>query len=351
MSRSTGLSLAMQRVAAPLVLLACCSYGAPAHTNVLFIAVDDLRPEHGVYGGAAITPRIDAFAATATLFPRNYVQLAVCSPTRTSLLTGRYPDTTHITDLYKYFRSEGCNVTTLPQAFRDAGYLTLGAGKIFHPGHASGAGLFPDGGCPGCDGYNDPPSWDAYSNPSSSSLFPWNVSYGRSSYSLPEAQYPDTMHPDGQTAAYMVAQLRALASSGTGQPFFFAPGFLKPHLPFIFPSRFLSLYDNYVELAPDAAPVNAGPAPLLAFNEWGELKSYTDIAAVIKQGDINISSPQTAIMPPKKALELRRAYLAATSFNDELVGQLLDALDETGLSANTTVVLWGDHGEHITLKR
>jgi iduronate 2-sulfatase len=153
------------------------------------------------------------------------------------------------------------------------------------------------------------------------------------------------MHPDGQTAAYMVAQLRALASSGTGQPFFFAPGFLKPHLPFIFPSRFLSLYDNYTDLAPDAAPVDAGPAPLLAFNAWGELKSYTDIAAVIKQGDINISSPQTAIMPPKKALELRRAYLAATSFNDELVGQLLDALDETGLSANTTVVLWGDHGE------
>jgi arylsulfatase A-like enzyme len=332
---------------ATLALLSCSPVsGAPALTNVLFIAVDDLRPEHGVFGGAAVTPRIDAFASTAAVFPRNYVQLAVCSPTRTSLLTGRYPDTTHITDLFKYFRSEGCNVTTLPQAFRDAGYLTVGAGKIFHPGHASGAGLYPDGGCPGCGGYNDPPSWDAYSIPSSGNTYPWNITYGLSSYSLPEEKYPDAIHPDGQTAAYIVAQLRALASAGTGQPFFFAPGFLKPHLPFIFPSRFLSLYENYTELAPDAAPVNAGPAPTLAFNGWGELKLYTDIMALIKQGNINVSSPQTAIMPPEKALELRRAYFAATSFNDNLVGQLLDALDETGLSANTTVVLWGDHGEN-----
>ena len=112
------------------------AHGGGARSNVLFIAVDDLRPEHGVFGGAAVTPRIDAFAKTATTFHANYVQLAVCSPTRTSLLTGRYPDTTHINDLYKYFRAEGCNVTTLPQAFREAGYSTIGAGKIFHPGHA-----------------------------------------------------------------------------------------------------------------------------------------------------------------------------------------------------------------------
>ena len=326
-----------------MALLALAS-AAPPNTNILFIGVDDLRPEHGIFGGDAITPRIDAFAKTATTFLQNFVQLAVCSPTRTSLLTGRYPDTTHISDLYKYFRSEGCNVTTLPQAFRDAGFVTVGAGKIFHPGHASGAGLFPDGGCPGCGGYNDPPSWDAYSVPSSSSIFPWNITYGNSSYCLPEAEFPDAIHPDGQTAAFIISQLRAHAAAGSGRPFFFAPGFLKPHLPFIFPSRFILPYENYEVLAPDAAPVNAAPAPLLAFNAWGELKSYVDIKEAIARNNINTSTPATAIMPQAKALELRRRYLAATSFNDELVGQILDALDETGFAANTTVCLWGDHG-------
>ena len=235
----------------PIFLAIGAATAAVPTSNVLFIAVDDLRPEHGVYGGAAVTPRIDAFAKTATTFLRNYVQLAVCSPTRTSLLTGRYPDTTHISDLYKYFRSEGCNVTTLPEAFRQAGAVTVGAGKIFHPGHASGAGLYPNGGCSGCGGYNDPPSWDQYSLPTSSALYPWNITDGNSSYSLPEAEYPDALHPDGQTAAFIIAQLRAQAAAGTGRPFFLAPGFLKPHLPFIFPSRFLDPYSNYSELAQD----------------------------------------------------------------------------------------------------
>ena len=322
-----------------------CSCAAPLTTNVLFIAVDDLRPEHGVFGGAALTPRIDAFAKTATTFLRNYVQLAVCSPTRTSLLTGRYPDTTHISDLYKYFRTEGCNVTTLPQAFRLAGAVTIGAGKIFHPGHASGAGLYPDGGgCSGCGGYNDPPSWDAYSIPASSALYPWNVTDGNSSYPLPEAEYPDALHPDGQTAAYIIAQLRAHAAAGTGRPFFLAPGFLKPHLPFIFPSRFLEPYANYSELAQDEAPVSAAPAPPLAFTGWGELRNYADIAQLIAADGINLSTPATAIMPQQKAIELRRRYLAATSYNDALVGQVLDALEESGLKNNTVIVLWGDHG-------
>ena len=325
-----------------LALLAASSSAAPS--NVLFIAVDDLRPEHGVFGGAAVTPRIDAFAKTATVFTRNYVQLAVCSPTRTSLLTGRYPDTTHINDLFKYFRTEGCNVTTIPQAFREAGFATVGAGKIFHPGHASGAGLYPDGGCPGCNGYNDPPSWDSYSIPSSSAIYPWNVSYGNSSYVLPEAEYPDAVHPDGQTAAFIIAQLRAHAAAGSGRPFFFAPGFLKPHLPFIFPQRFLTPYENYDELAADAAPVNAAGAASMSFTGWAELKSYADIAALIARNDINVSTPATAVMPRLKAIELRRRYFAATSFNDALIGEVLDALDETGFAANTTVIIWGDHG-------
>ena len=82
----------------PSALMLC--YATALAKSVLFIAVDDLRPEHGVYGGHALTPNIDAFAKTALVFNRNYVQIGVCSPSRASLLTGRYPDTTHINDLW-----------------------------------------------------------------------------------------------------------------------------------------------------------------------------------------------------------------------------------------------------------
>jgi len=119
--------------------VATATAAAAPLTNVLFIAVDDLRPELGAYGAAHMsTPHIDALAASAVTFQRAFVQQAVCSPSRTSLLTGRYPDTTHVYDLWAYFRqtmTDGWNVTTLPQFFKKAGeYVVAGQGKIFHPG-------------------------------------------------------------------------------------------------------------------------------------------------------------------------------------------------------------------------
>jgi iduronate 2-sulfatase len=308
--------------------------------NVLFIAVDDLRPEHGVFGGDALTPNIDAFAKTALAFSNNNVQIGVCSPSRTSLLTSRYPDYTHVTDLYTYFRSAGCNVTTLPQAFRLSGYKTLGSSKIFHPGHASGSGVDWTGRNPcgaGCNGFNDPPSWNAYQEPPSNSRSPWNVTDGPSWLALDEAQYPVSLHPDSQSAAYIAAALGA--TSGSSAPFFFAAGFLKPHLPFIFPASFLEPYKSYSTLAPDrAAAVNQSEE---SWTGWGEIAAYSDIYPIAK--GLNLSVPG-AQMPQAKALELRRGYLAATSYNDWCVGQVLAALDASGHANDTVVVLWGDHG-------
>jgi iduronate 2-sulfatase len=314
----------------------------PVVPNVLFIAVDDLRPEHGVFGGDALTPNIDAFARTALRFPRNYVQIGVCSPSRTSLLTGRYPDTTHITDLWHYFRDVGCNVTTLPEAFRKAGYAVAGGGKIFHPGHASGAGDYPPvgGGCDGCDGYNDPPSWDYYVIPPAQSEWPWNASDAFSSMAVP-ANVSDSQHPDGQTAHFAAHWLANHSVADPGKPFFLAPGFLKPHLPFIAPQRFFDLYANYTSLAPDADP--AADEASLSWTGWSELSSYADISAIIKADNISLAHPSNS-MPRDKALELRRGYLAAVSFNDALVGTVLAALDASPFAGNTTVVLWGDHG-------
>jgi iduronate 2-sulfatase len=310
-----------------------------AAKNILFIAVDDLRPEHGAFGGAAITPNIDAFAKTATRFNMNNVQIGVCSPSRTSLLTGRYPDYTHITDLYTYFRDANCNVTTLPQYFRENGFQTLGSSKIFHPGHASGLGDYKNASkttCgAGCAGYNDPPSWDNYFIPPSNLLPPWSIVNNLSWHALDETLYPISLHPDSQSAAYIAA---ALASSTT-TPFFFAAGFLKPHLPFLFPAHFLDPYVAYNTLAPDRfAAVNESDA---AWTAWGELSNYADIKPIAETMNLTLPGAQ---MPISKALELRRGYLAATSYNDWCVGQVLDALDASGKAQETVVVLWGDHG-------
>jgi len=332
----------MRAASIALGLCVACAAAPSSTPNVLFIAVDDLRPEHGVFGGSAKTPNIDAFAANATVFLRNYVQIGVCSPSRTSLLTGRYPHSTHVTDLYKYFRSVGCNVTTLPEAFKDAGYTTVGANKVFHPGHASGAGLYPDGGgCPGCDGYNDPPSWSSYFIAPSNAVSPWNITYGDSWTALREnATYPFSSHPDAQAAAHIIAALKSFKEGG--QAFFAAPGFMKPHLPFIFPSRFLDQYADYNETAPDEEPARPAEASL-SWTGWSEFSNYADIAAVIAAKHINLSTPGN-YMPRAKQVEIRKAYLAAVSFNDAVVGLVLDALRSTGLEDSTVVVLWGDHG-------
>ena len=315
-----------------------------AAKNILFIAVDDLRPEHGVYGGAAITPNIDAFAKTATLFNNNNVQIGVCSPSRTSLLTGRYPDYTHITDLYTYFRDADCNVTTLPQYFRESGFHTLGSSKIFHPGHASGLGDYKNASettCgAGCGGYNDPPSWNDYFIPPSNLLPPWSLVYNLSWQALDETVYPIALHPDSQSAAFIAAALASSSSDAT--PFFFAAGFLKPHLPFLFPAHFLEPYVAYNTLAPDRfASVDESDA---SWTAWGELSGYADIKPIAEKMNLTVPGAQ---MPTKKALELRRAYYAATSYNDWCVGQVLDALEASGKAKETVVVMWGDHGWNL----
>ena len=116
---------------------------AAPRMNVLFLAVDDLRIQLGndhVPGTPNMsTPNLSKLASKSIFFKKAQVQQAVCSPTRTSLLTSRYPDTTRVWDLYSYWRTVGGNFTTIPQLFKNHGYHTVGNGKIFHPGHASGA--------------------------------------------------------------------------------------------------------------------------------------------------------------------------------------------------------------------
>jgi len=290
--------------------------------NILFIAIDDLRPALGCYGdAAAITPHIDRLAARGTVFRRAYCQQAVCSPSRLSLLSGRRPDTIRVWDLNTHFRETLPDLITLPQHFKNHGYSTRSIGKIFH---GSGAPA------------KDPPSWthpplydherDAttrYANPEN------RKGKGLKRASMEAAEVPDETYVDGLVCKDALAALDA--SKEDKQPFFLAVGFRKPHLPFCAPKKY---WDMHTSIPPPVSTRHPDGAPELALRSWMELEGYADI-------------PEDGQIDAEKAQALRNGYYACVTYIDALVGQLLDRLDELDLSKNTIICLWGDHGFHL----
>lgn len=289
--------------------------------NVLFIAVDDLKPALGCYGDPiARTPHVDALASEATLFLRAYCQQAVSGPTRASLLTGLRPEEVGVTELGTYMRALRPDVVTLPQAFREAGYETCSVGKIFHGDRNS----------------LDGPSWSVapvlyhYSRNEEYQL-PVNKT-GRKARAVEFSDAPDSCYFDVRIRDEALKRLTELSRSS--KPFFLAVGFLKPHLPFCAPDRFRELYDGVdfgLDSCDRALPVDA---PLIARHDSEELRGYTDI-------------PDLGPLTAAQQAELRRAYYACVSFTDENIGALLAGLRELGLYDQTLVVLWGDHGYHL----
>lgn len=309
--------------------------------NVLFIAVDDLRPELGCYGHPMIkSPNIDSLAETGVLFERTYCQQAVCGPTRASLLTGKRPDTTKVYDLKTHIRTTMPNVVTLPQHFKNHGYFSQGIGKLFHVGledaasysipHENGKGanymlesnlkLLKEGGKVTQDTGNNAESTGATrmrANPTEC------------------ADVPDDAYLDGGIARRAIESLNTLAPNAKAtsekerQPFFLAVGFRKPHLPFCAPKKYWDLYDR--SKIPMPYPNRPKNAPEIAFTTWGELRSYSDI-------------PDVGPVDEAKTKELIHGYYACVSYMDAQVGRLLSELDRLDLRKDTIVIIWGDHG-------
>lgn len=301
--------------------------------NVLFIAIDDLRPELGCYGAPVISPHIDGLAAEGTLFERAYVQVALCMPSRVSVMTGQRPDTTGVVDFSVRFRDVQPDVLTMPQFFRANGYHAVAFGKIFHN--------------------DDKASWseplwksqrveDDYHTDFGRQVLAWTKEdHRRLTYvwdlgdgitktkrpgGLPweSPVIPDNAVRDGQIAEAAIAKLEELKSRK--EPFFLAVGFHKPHLPFIAPKRFFDLYDpEEIEPAPNPDPPEG--APNFATYNWNDLRHYYGI-------------PDVGPVSPQQARELKHAYYACVSFVDAQVGKVLEAIDPD----NTVVALWGDHG-------
>ena len=314
-----------------------------SHPNVLFIAVDDLRPELGCYGAKQIkTPNIDRLAKRGVVFKSAYCQQALSGPTRASLLTGLRPNSTGVFHNGTDFREKNPDVVTLPQHFKNNGHKTMTIGKIFH------------------GGFKDKPSWTEELKAQTldepypiKALGGYQLQENRKAYQEKAdvleregikgedaralligpatecADVPDQAYTDGITADAAIGAIR----KSDNTPFFLAVGFAKPHLSFIAPKKYWDLYDpSKLELTKSSfAPKDCPP---FALNSLIELRVRTDMP---KEGPIS----------DKDAKRLLHGYYACVSYIDAQVGRLLDELDKKGLTDNTIIVLWGDHGWNL----
>jgi arylsulfatase A-like enzyme len=305
------------------ILLSCLPWFAHAteRPNILFIAVDDLKPALGCYGDkTALTPNIDRLAARGTVFTKAYCQWPVCGPSRASIMTSLRPEANGVMDLKTDVRAKDAKVLTLPQHFIAHGYTTAGCGKIYDPR------------CVDNKKDCDKPSWSLpFITPHAKGEGAGGEDgEGHPAYAAPECA--DTEQTDGLIAETGLELMRKLAGDKS-KPFFLAVGFKKPHLPFIAPKKYWALYQREkMPLASYTGGVSNDSGYVL--HDSPEFRSYGDIP---KQGPI----------PDAMQRESLHGYYACVSFIDAQIGKLMQQLDELGLRENTIIVLWGDHGFHL----
>ncbi|QDU93480.1 sulfatase [Lignipirellula cremea] len=311
--------------------------------NVLFLAIDDLRPELGCYGTpGAHSPNLDKLAAEGVLFRNHYVQVPTCGASRYALLTGRSPWASGVVNNNEAaYRGAAAlqnkvlpGAQSAPELFRRSGYRTVCLGKISHT---------PDGRVFAYDGSGDgrpelPNAWDELPTP----FGPWKRGWGsffayaggkhrqdgKGHSDLMEfvAQQDDDL-PDGMLAGAAVEQLRELKTAG--QPFFLAVGFYKPHLPFVATQADWEAFAD-TDLSLDAEKVDSPH-----WHRSGEFFRY--------QAPFEKTQPLSAEAVAKS----RRAYYACVRYVDRQVGRVLQELEDLDLADRTVVVVWGDHGWHL----
>ncbi len=304
--------------------------------NVLFLAIDDLRPELGCYGHPMVkSPNIDALAKSGVVFDMTYCQQAVCGPTRASLLTGRRPDTTKVWDLKTHIRDTMPDVVTLQQHFKNNGYFSQGIGKLFHSGKEDAASYSVPHKYPKAPTYALTENADKLKVGGKETK---EDSEGNGKMKGPStecADVPDNTYEDGKLTEMGIKALNELAKKATikdekeRQPFFLGLGFRKPHLPFIAPKKYWDLYDR--SKIPLPYPLKPKNVPDVAFANWQEMRAYSDI-------------PDVGPCDEAKTKELIHGYYACVSYTDALVGKVLAELDRLDLRKDTIIILWGDHG-------
>lgn len=288
---------------------------------MLFIAVDDLRPQLGCYGDRLVkSPNIDRLASQGVLFERAYCQQAICMSSRASLMSGYRPDRFRIFENGPLYGTAP-DAWSMNRHFQKHGYETVTLGKVYHHGSDEEIGwsvpaMHPKGAWKG-RGYLTLEAQQTAATEKD----------GRGP-AFEAADVPDSAYPDGVVLDAALTQLERLKK--LDRPFFLAVGFIKPHLPFNAPKRYWDLYpaDAIPLAARSEPPKNAPPC---ALTDWSELRKY---AGVPRKGPVS----------PELARELVHGYYACVSYTDALIGRLVDRLHALGLDEQTVVVLWADHG-------
>ena len=297
--------------------------------NVLFIAVDDLRPELNCYGKSYIhSPNIDKLAESGLVFNRSYCNIPVCGASRASIMSGMRPNRQRFLNYSCWQDKDVPGVVSLPMHFKNNGYYTVSLGKVYHhikdgKGSWSETPWFPQGDWQG---------WQAYVLPESHEQVkprPGGNGINGPSFESPDA--PDHIYPDGMIAEEAIRQINALNKKE--QPFFLAVGFLKPHLPFNAPRKYWDMY-NFDKIKLPDYMMKPKDAPDECMHNFGELRNYTDV-------------PDQGSMDKEFMRKLIHGYYACVSYTDAQIGKVLNELDKLGIANNTIVILWGDHGWHL----
>ena len=351
-----------------LIVLSCQNTFAqiveePTKPNVLFIIVDDLKPILGCYGDPFVkTPNIDRFAKEGVVFTNAYCQQAVCGPSRASFLTGMRPDYTGVWDLETEMRNINPEILSMPQFFKQNGYITAGIGKVFDSRSV--------------DENIDKPSWSIPFYKKSNDYYPKEMGKAKGRYrgvkvleeieiyekiggakgltgkelsnfikinakpSVESLDIPDNAYIDGATVLHSKDILKVLKENA--KPFFFAVGITKPHLPFAVPKKYWDLY-NRDEIQLAEFRENANNSPLVAYHGAGELYKYADIPPIASFSDVKGGME----LPFDKQKELIHGYYASVSYADALIGKLISTLVSLNLKDNTIVTIIGDHGWHL----
>ena len=308
--------------------------------NVLFLAVDDLRPELKSFGVEHIhSPNIDRLAEKGRAFHRHYVNAPSCGPSRYTLLTGLYGDQAPGNQALfeRASRMKDAPETvppSMPEWFRANGYTTVSVGKVSHHPGGWGGGNWADKSRPEMPG-----AWDRQLMPCGAWEYPSRAMHGLANgqsrqrgkmKAYESAAGPDTIYPDGLIADEGLVQLKELAAADT--PFFLAIGLIRPHLPFGAPEAYMA---PYKEVALPPTPHPGKPTWRTTWHGSGEFSRQYDHSGRDPNSDAGYADL------------LRRHYAACVTYADKHVGEILDALKEAGAEQNTVVVLWGDHGWHL----
>ena len=327
---------ALSVIAAALILGAWAALLQGSQPNILFIAVDDLRPHLGCYGEPEpITPNIDRLSREGTRFNRAYVCHPLCSPSRAGLLTGVRVTTGRLSGGAKGGHSEMVKLQdTFPKTLHNAGYYTATHGKFYH----------------GSAGELDPGVWDVTVASPTEGDREWTrevaekvvasggredqmehfVTTGKGEGDLVwvSVDGPDNMLNDGKVADRTIEQLRIRPKD---KPFFIVAGFIRPHLPWIAPKKY---YDMYPENAGRLAPIPEGKDRVL---RAGDGTRGVGANGLWNEG-----------VTDEAARKLIRGYMASTTYTDAQIGRLLAELKALDLEKNTIVIVWGDNGYHLT---